>query len=611
MFEYLRKNASSVFIKIILGIVALVFVFWGVGSFSNKKVSNYAAIVNNNRIGIQDFYREFDNFVKNYEKQYNIKFDQKMIKQFHLKENVLNSLINRNLLYQEALKSGIKVTDEELRNFIISVPAFKNNGVFDKRRYIELLQMNRLTPEIFEAQLKFDLTISKFQQSLGNAVILTEDELRDAFDLETKKVKLSFVKIPFKSFSDKVKYTDKQLRAFYDSHKEAFRVPEKRTIKYIEANKEYFLKGYKIKEKELKDYYDKNLNSFKVPEKIRARHILVKTKKEAEELLKKLKNNGNFIELAKKYSIGPSAKNGGDLGYFTKGQMVPTFEKAAFALKKGEISNIVKTQFGYHIIKLVDIKKASVEPFEKVKDSIKNTLENNYAESKMNEFYKKYSSITDNSSLNSLSKKLHIKIKTAKNITKDSEKFPPSFAEAVFQSELKRVNITKGNAFVPVYIFTVEKISHSYIPVFEKIKDKVRKKFIFEKAKLLALQQADKIIKTSKNIEDILKLNLKHDTTDFIPLFRPFSQKLASLDLKPIANLNKKGDILKSPLKDSEAAYIVWIDDVAKFNEEQFEKNKDKIKNAILKEKLNFRINKLLTELRKKSKIQINEKILR
>jgi peptidyl-prolyl cis-trans isomerase D len=164
---------------------------------------------------------------------------------------------------------------------------------------------------------------------------------------------------------------------------------------------------------------------------------------------------------------------------------------------------------------------------------------------------------------------------------------------------------------VPVYIFTVEKISHSYIPVFEKIKDKVRKKFIFEKAKLLALQQADKIIKTSKTIEDILKLNFKHDTTDFIPLFRPFSQKLASLDLKPVANLNKKGDILKSPLKDSEAAYIVWIDDVAKFNEEQFEKNKDKIKNAILKEKLNFRINKLLTELRKKSKIQINEKILR
>ena len=609
MFEYLRKNASSVLIKVILGIVALVFVFWGVGSFSNKKISNYAAIVNNNRIGIQEFYREFDNFVKNYEKQYNIKFDEKMIKQFHLKENVLNSLINRNLLYQEAVKSGIRVTDQELRNFLLTVPAFQNNGVFDKRRYVQLLQMNRLTPEIFENQLKFDLTISKFQQSLGNSIILTDDELRDAFALETKKVKLGYIKIPFSDFKNQIKYNDKQLLAFYNSHKSSFTIPEKRSFKYVEIDRDYLLKNFKTSIKELKDYYNKNKESFKIPEQVKARHILLKTEKEAEKVLAQLKKGADFATLAKKYSIGPSGKNGGDLGYFSRGQMVPAFEKAAFALKKGEISNIVKTQFGYHIIQVEDIKKGKVQKFKEVKKNIKTILENDFVNKKMSELYDNYSSNKDNLTVEKIASKLGLKIKKADKITKESDKFPSVVIDNLFKTDLKHINITKGNAYMPMYIFTVTEVQHSYIPVFAKVKDKVKKRFVAAKEKLMALEKADKIIKEAKNVNMLKKY--KFDTTGYIPLFKPVSSKLANLDLKPVSNLNKEGDILRKPLSDNDAAYVVWIDNVAKFNEEQFKANKDKLKNLILKEKLNFKINQLLTKLRNKSKIQINEKILR
>ncbi len=620
MFEYLRKNASSLFIKIILGVVALVFVFWGVGSFGRKNIKNYAAIVNDQRITMQEFYREFDNFIKNYEKQYNIKIDRKMIKQFHLKEQVLNSLINRTLLYQEAKKAGIRVSDDEVRDFVITIPAFKVNGVFSKRRYVEVLRYNRIKPAEFEDKVRFDLTMAKFQNSIADGIIVTNEEVKQMYNTFNKKVKLGFIKIPFKDFLSKVSFTDNQLKEYYNKNKEKFRIPEKRDISYIEISKNYFLENYKISDKKLKEYYENHISDFKVPDRIRARHILFRTNgnkehdkkalEKAKEVLKKLKNGANFIEMAKKYSEGPSAKNGGDLGYFTRGEMVPAFEKAAFALKKGEISGIVKTRFGYHIIKVIDIQKAHTKTFKEAKLEIEKKLENKFVTEKMKEFFNKYKTIVQKKSLKDLAKELNLKILNKKDIVKTDKNLPFNLTEAVFKAMKDKVNIVQGNIILPIFIFKVTEIKKSYIPEFNKIKDKVVKAYKEEQAKVLAINKAKKLLKNLKNISDLKKTTYYYDETNYISYFNPVSMKLSDIDLTGITHLNKKGELLNKVLSDKNNAYIIGLVDFSKFDKEKFEQEKPKYVDAIKKQKLQFQLNKLVEKLRKESKIQINQKVL-
>ena len=169
MFEFLRKHAGSLFMQIVLGIVALVFVFWGIGSIRNKRIKNYAVKINNEIILPQEFYKELENTVKSYENRFHMRIDEKMMKTLRLKQMVLSNMINRRILYLEALKNGITVTDDEVKNVIINMPYFQRNGVFEKSLYLRVLQFNRLTPQEFEDRIRYDLTISKFKNGISNS----------------------------------------------------------------------------------------------------------------------------------------------------------------------------------------------------------------------------------------------------------------------------------------------------------------------------------------------------------------------------------------------------------------------------------------------------------
>ena len=620
-FEYLRKNAASLFMKIVLGIVALVFVFWGIGTIRTKKVKNYAVKINNTIILPQDYFKELDNTIRTYEKQFNIHLTPQMIKKFHIKEMVLNNIINREILYMEALKNGIKVTDDEVKDAIIHLPYFQENGVFKKSLYFRVLRYNRITPEEFEDRIRMDMTISKFKNAIANSVLVTEEEVKKVFDYENKKVILGYLRIPFNKFENQVKFTEKDLKNYYKNNREKFRVPERRDIEYVELNKDYFLKNIKISMNEIKDYYKKHINDFKIPTMVKARHILIKPKDKSieadKEALKKIEKiremalkGADFGKLAKKYSQGPSAKNGGELGWFKRGEMAPEFEKVAFSLKKGEISKPVRTKFGWHIIQVEDIKKGRTKTLKEVKNEIIKILGKKKVEQKMAEIEKKYGNF-DN--LTEISKIFNVKIEKFQKVSKDNTTIDFRVINSAFNLKLNEVKFIKGNFNQPIYFIKVVKIYPSFIPDYEKAKKEIIAKFKKDKAKQLALSSAEKLLTKIKNINDLKKFadNKKfvYNETNFISYHNPFSPEFLGINLKPIEKL-KKGEVLKEVLSNDTDAFIVGIVKFNKFNNELFEKQKDKIKQYIWQQKANYRISQYINKAKKKYKIDINEKIL-
>ncbi len=620
MFEFLRKHAGSLFMQVVLGIVALVFVFWGIGSFKNKGVKNYAVKINNEIILPQEYYKELENIVKDYENRFHIKIDEKIMKVMRLKQIVLNNMINRRILYMEAKKNGINVTDEEVKNTIINLPYFQENGVFKKDLYLRVLQYNRITPEEFEDRVRYDLTISKFKNGIANSVLVTEEEIKKAFEYENKKVKLSYLKFPFEKFLDEVRFTEKDLKSFYSKNKELFRVPEKRDVEYIKLDKNFFLNKIKISEKEIEEYYKKNIDKFKVPSKIKASHILIKPKddtiaaqmealKRAKEIRAMAIKGGNFAELAKKYSMGPSAKNGGELGWFKKGEMVPEFEKVAFSLKKGEISEPVKTRFGYHIIKVEDIKPGRTKKLKEVKKEIIKEIQREKVNKLIEDLQKKYSRDIN---LDKISKELNVKIQKFNKIDKKT-KIDVRVITRAFQIKLNESTIIKGSYELPLYFIKIVKIYPSYIPKFEEIKVKVIEKYKFNVAKKIAQNRAQKLLTKIKTIKDLKKFSdnkkIFFGITNFINYHKAVSSELPGLNLQEIEKL-KLHQILRKVLLNKSAAYIIGIKEFNSFDNNLYEKQKKQIKEYIWEQKASYRIQKYLEKIKRNYKIDINEKIL-
>jgi peptidyl-prolyl cis-trans isomerase D len=385
MLSLMRKQAKSWLIKFLIGIISLVFVFYFGYSFTSREASKLA-YVNGDLITRLAYDKEYRDMVDSFRKQYGDAWNDNLIKVLDLKNRALQSLINRKLISQEARNLGFEVTKTEIQKTIMAYPAFQTNGQFDVRRYQMLLEQNRMKPEDFEQGIAQQLLQEKLQQFLLTFLPVTDDELRDAYTLSHEQVSLAYLLIKPDRFTSSLKIDPSAMETFFKAHKEGYRVPEKIKLDYITIDPADFKDQVTVTEQEIKEYYNYNINSFKIPEKVCARHILfrlkedatkeetAKVRKKAEAVLKQARAGTDFAKLAKEYSEGPTRKDGGDLGCFSKGRMVKPFEEAAFKLKKGEISDLVKTQFGFHIIKVEDIQPAKTKTLDEVRSQIENIL---------------------------------------------------------------------------------------------------------------------------------------------------------------------------------------------------------------------------------------------
>lgn len=379
MFDAVRNNRMIT--QAILGLIAITFAFFGLESYvRNSGSADEVARIGDVKIDQQQFQQALREQQERLRTQLGGQFDAKLFDSPEARKAILDDLINQRLLMLEANKRRLLVGDDAIRHTILGIEAFQVDGQFSNERYETALRGQGMTPAGFEAQLRQDLTLQQLVGAMARSSITANTVLDRVLALQTEKRDVSEVRLALENYLGKVKLADGAAKKYHEENSEQFRLPEQAMAEYVELSMETLGSQTAASEDEIKAWYDSHRTQFEQPEERRASHILIASEKlgidkartKAEEVLAEVrKSPGGFAELARKYSDDPgSAGKGGDLDFFGRGMMVKPFEDAAFSLGEGEISDVVQSDFGFHIIKLTGIHAAKVKPLAEVRGQI-------------------------------------------------------------------------------------------------------------------------------------------------------------------------------------------------------------------------------------------------
>ncbi len=382
MLEFLRKRAQSLVIQAIVVIIALVFIFWGVGTnLMNKQEA--AIVVNGEEIGFQQFQQAYDQAYSRLAQQFGGTVPKGLAESLNIKQQVINQLIQEALLRQGGQEMGLMVSAREIQKEVEDMVQFQDTSGFSIERYKTILASNRLSPEKYEKSLSYQILGTKTIDSIAAFSQSTSDfEIEELYNLEKETVSVSYVSVSPERYLAEISVDEEELKQWYLDNDEAYKTQKQVQLTYLPFTFSDIGARITIEDDEITSYYDSHLTDYQIPEKRHARHILFRATPEdseeihqnqqqkAAEVLEKARGGEDFATLAQQYSEGPTAETGGDLGFFSRGQMVKEFDDTVFTLQENEISDLVKTDFGYHIIKLEEIQPGGVTSVEQARENI-------------------------------------------------------------------------------------------------------------------------------------------------------------------------------------------------------------------------------------------------
>ena len=395
MFDAVRNNQRIV--QIFLGLITLPFAFWGVDSYvRNSGAGNDVASIGDSRVTVQQFDQALRERQDQMRQAMGASFKPEMINSPEARLSVLNSLIDQQLLMLESSKNRLVVTDGALRDVIGSIPSLQEDGKFSMEKYERALRAQGMSQPQFEAKLRQDLTLRQLMGTISDSAFVSQAQATTILNLQLEERQYSEFRIAPEQYADKVKVDADAVKKFYEQNQAQFEIPEQVKVEYVILSLDSMLSQISVSDAEIKARFEGHKDKYQQPEERRASHILIVAKTEgekaaakakAEEVLKEVrKTPAKFADLAKQYSQDPgSAKSGGDLGYFGRGMMVKAFEEAVFKQKEGEISDVLESEFGYHIIKLTGIKTAKVKSLDEVRADIVSELKREAATRKFAE----------------------------------------------------------------------------------------------------------------------------------------------------------------------------------------------------------------------------------
>ena len=516
MLDRMRRHKA--WLKWSLGIVVVTFVLLYVPSFlkpigAGASLTDAVASVDGHKITVLSYQRAYEGQVGQMRQAYGDQFNDQMIRQLGIPQRVIQQLVGEEAILVEAQRLGFHVSDAELSERIQRMPQLQENGRFvgyDRYRMFLAYQRPPMRIDEFEESVRKSVIMEKFQQAATAWMRVSDSDADEEYRRRNEKVKLELAVFTANQFRSKVQATDAELQARFDANQESYRLPEKRRVRFLAIDQDVLKRTMAATPEEVAARYQQNIAMYETPEQVRASHILFKTegkddaavKKIAEGVLKQVRSGADFAKLARQYSEDGSKDKGGDLDFFPRGKMVKEFDEASFTMKPGQISDLVKTQYGYHIIKVTDRKDKTTRTLAEVKavleDQIKTEKAQREAERLQAEVAKE---IDDPSDLDRVAKARAWTVGDSGLFAREEPLAGLGYAPAVtaeaFNMAPGKVSAALRTAQGYAWITLVE-TKPSAIPTLAEVKEKVRDDVIRLKAIDLAKAKAEEVAKAAK-----------------------------------------------------------------------------------------------------------------
>jgi len=388
LLQIIRDRASGFFVWSIVGLIIITFAFVGLNSYFNDTDEGYqAALVNDQKVSVYEYQIAYSNEQRRIKQMFGENFDPDLFDD-QIKKTALDRVIDNAIIIQAASNAGMHVSDDQLAKQIQSIDQFKENGAFSNALYKQQIEQAGESTAGFEYRVRRGIVADQLVNGIVQSSFATKDEIELTHRLREQQREIAFVKIPVAAYNDAVKVSDQDIEAHYKANQNSYKTVEQVKLEYLELSTNSLMPAITVSKDELESYYEEQKNRYITPEERSARHILIefgddddKAKAKADGIYAKAIGGESFETLAKENSadVG-SAADGGDLGFFARGIMDANFEESAFSLKVGDISEPVRTEFGYHIIKLEKIKEPKGKLFSEVRDEIETELKKKKAE---------------------------------------------------------------------------------------------------------------------------------------------------------------------------------------------------------------------------------------
>jgi peptidyl-prolyl cis-trans isomerase D len=636
MLDRMRRHKG--WLKWSLALVVLTFIvfyipdFLGTNDVGTVGASPREVIaeVDGHTLTAGDFQQRYQAQVQAYRTQFGGSVNDQLLRQLGIDQQILTQMIDEQVAVLEAERQGIQVSDEELAQQIFSIPGLQENGKFiGEQRYEQLLRSQNppMTKSSFEDGLRRSMIIDKLRSALTDWMAVSDTELEREFKQRTEKVKLQVVALTADTFRDKVTVTDADIASYFDVHKAEYRIGEQRKVKYIVLDREQARQRVAVTPQDVQSYYNQNIQQYQTPEQIRASHILLMTqgkdeaavRKQAEDILKQAKAPGADLagQGGKYYEDEGSKANGGDLDYFGRGKMVPEFETAAFAMQPGEISDLVKSQFGFHIIKLVDKKPAVTRPLDEVRAEITQQLATQRADQEITTRAQQLEgTIKKPADLDAAAKDLGTTVQES-GLFQREDPVPglgaaPQVAATAFRLKDNEVSAPTASPRGPVFFYVSGK-KDPYVPKLDEVTDRVRQDLIRVRAADLSRQRAGEIANGLKSAKDFAAAakaqGLSVKDTEMIARGSALPDIGASPEVDKVAFALPKGAV-SDPITTNDGTVIVRVVVRDDATPEKFKEGRDAFRADLLNERRGRFFTAYMTKAKEKAKIEVKTDVL-
>jgi len=633
MLDFLRKRKRHWIIVFFVFIIAAVFaLFVGSGKIGDSG-SGEVAEINGETISQREFALHYQRAIERYRDMFKGSLNEEMIKGLNIKGNLVEELIQKKLVLQEARSLGLTASDDDVARQLMKVPEFQVAGRFNKDQYLRVLQVNRLFPVQFEEEQRDQLTLTRLYSVILDSVQVSEADVRERYRLEHEKINLNFIKLSANDYLSEVKINDDDINKFYERTKDSLKEPLRLRIEYLAYPFERFTGAVQVSEKEIEDYYQANQSAkFRKPKEVKVRYISLRPKPNddaqkkselrarAETIVKEARAGKDFAQLAKRESDDPSAAKGGDLGWMTQGQLPPQLAPI-FELEKGKVSDVIESPSGFQIVKIEDTKAEKTPTLKEATGEIIAALKIDKAKQEAGKIAErdreKALSGTDFAALakeNGATTGVTPWLangEVAPEIGQNQE-----FYKSAFSLSGKELSPIIGGSGA-YYLLRVKERREPSVPPLENVRPQVEKNLRQSKAYELALEKGNALLEQLKKEKDLGKVaaanNVRLDETGWFQRNAPQLPKIGDLpDLQTAGGLTLSA---RRPIPDRlytqrDAAYLIAFKHSQPADMERFEKDKEDLKKQALAESRQRALIKFLESLKAKARIRVNNAFL-